>query len=78
MPGELGIIGTAHFEPDWVRQQIQQIRQLTKRPFGLNIILTSPFAEAIIGIAIKENVVVVATSAGKAERYIPRLRQAEI
>jgi len=76
--GGLGIIGTGNYEPDWVRQQIHLTRQRTSKPFGVNILLTSPFAKQIIEVVLEEKVAVVTTGIGSPETYIPQLKQAGI
>ncbi len=73
--GGLGIIGTGNSKPDWIRQQIQLTRQLTNKPFGVNIVLTSPYAEQIVEAVLEEKVAVVTTGAGDPGTYIPRLKQ---
>ena len=54
--GGLGIIGAAYYEPDWVRQQIRSTRQRTSKPFGLNIVMKSPFIEPVIAVVLEEEV----------------------
>ena len=62
--GGLGIIGAANYEPDWVRQQIHLTRQRTSKPFGVNIIMKSPFIEQVIEVVLEEEVAIVTTGAG--------------
>ncbi len=76
--GGLGIIGAGNSEPDWVRQQIRLTRQLTDKPFGVNILLMSPFAEQVVDVVLEERVAVVTTGAGNPGVYIPRFKQAGI
>jgi len=76
--GGLGIIGTGRAEPDWVREQIRLTRQWTNKPFGVNILLISPFAEQIIEVVLEEKVSVVTTGAGNPGVYIPRFKQAGV
>ena len=76
--GGLGIIGTGNSEPDWVRQQIRLTRQQTSKPFGVNILLMSPFVSEVIEVVLEEKVAVVTTGAGNPEVYIPRFKQAGI
>ncbi len=76
--GGLGIIGAGNSEPDWVRQQIRSTRQLTDKPFGVNILLISPFAEQVVDVVLEEKVAVVTTGAGNPGPYIPRFKQAGI
>ncbi len=76
--GGLGIIGTGNSKPDWVRQQIRLTKQRTNKPFGVNIMLMSPFVSGVIEVVLEENVAVVTTGAGDSEVYIPRFKQAGI
>ncbi len=75
--GGLGIIGTASYEPDWVRQQIRLTRQRTSQPFGVNIVM-GPSTDQIVEVVLDEKVAVVTTGAGNPETYISRLKQAGI
>lgn len=76
--GGLGIIGTGHYPPDWVRQQIIQTKKMTVRPFGVNVALTSPHIRQIFDIIIEARVAVVATGAGNPGEFIPQCKQAGI
>ena len=76
--GGLGIIGAGYYEPDWVRQQIHLTRQQTSKPFGVNLPLTSPFAEQVVEVVLEEKVAIIATGVGNPESYIPRFKQAGI
>ena len=76
--GGLGIIGTGHNQPDWVRQQIHLTRERTDKPFGVNILLTSPLVKQVIEVVLVEKVAVVAFGGGNPVTYIPRFKQAGI
>ncbi len=76
--GGLGIIGTGNYEPDWVRQQIRLTKQQTSKPFGVNILLISPFAGEVVEVVLEEKVAVVTTGAGNPGVYIPKFKQAKI
>jgi len=76
--GGLGIIGSGNSEPEWVRQQIHLTRQRTNKPFGVNILLISPFAKQVIELVLEEKVAVVTTGAGNPGVYIPQFKQAGI
>ena len=76
--GGLGIIGSGNSEPEWVRQQIHLTRQQTNKPFGVNILLISPFAEQVIEVVVEEKVAVVTTGAGNPGVYIPQFKRAGI
>jgi len=76
--GGLGIIGAGNSEPDWVREQIRLTRQLTDKPFGVNIMLMSPFSAQVVDVVLEEEVGVVTTGAGNPGPYIPRFKEAGI
>lgn len=68
--GGLGIIGAANAPADWVREQIHRVRELTKKPFGVNVMLMSPYAEEVAKVIAEEKVPVVTTGAGNPEKYM--------
>ena len=63
--GGLGIIAAANVPPDLLDQQLRLVRQLTARPFGVNIMLLSPTANEAIELAAEHRVPVVTTGAGR-------------
>ncbi len=73
--GGLGIIGSGQAPPDWLREQIGLARQLTSKPFGVNVMLRSPYAEDIMAVLREESVAVVTTGAGNPGKYVPALRE---
>lgn len=68
--GGLGIIGAANAPADWVREQIHKVRELTEKPFGVNVMLMSPYAEEVAKVIAEEKVPVVTTGAGNPEKYM--------
>lgn len=76
--GGLGILGGGNAPPDYVRDQIRRLRQLTDKPFGVNIPLFSEYADAVIDVCIEERVPVVTTGAGNPGPAIKRLKEAGI
>jgi len=68
--GGLGIVGAGNAPADYVRQQIQIAKGLTDKPFGLNIMLMSPFADEVAQVAAEEKVAVVTTGAGNPGKYM--------
>ena len=62
--GGLGIIAAMNAGPDWLREQIHELRERTSRPFGVNVMLMSPFAAEIAQVVVEEKVPVVVTGAG--------------
>lgn len=73
--GGLGMIGAGHYQPDWVRQQIRQTREMTTAPFGVNVALSSPAAEKVLEVVLAEEVPVVTTGAGDPRPYAGRIKE---
>ncbi|MDF9408103.1 MAG: Nitronate monooxygenase [Pelotomaculum sp. PtaB.Bin013] len=73
--GGLGIIGSGTMPADWLRKQILLARQLTKKPFGVNVMLLSPYLEDIMTLLKEEPVAVITTGAGNPGKYVPSLRE---
>jgi len=76
--GGLGIVAAGNAPADYVRSQIRIARELTDRPFGLNIMLMSPFADEIAKLAAEEKVAVVTTGAGNPSQYMDLWKAADI
>src|SRR5690554_4923332 len=68
--GGLGLIGAGGNDALWVKNEIDRIRTLTDKPFGVNIMLMSPHAPEIAQLLIDENVKVVTTGAGNPVPYM--------
>lgn len=68
--GGLGIIGAANAPADWVRNEIRKTRERTDKPFGVNIMLLSPYAADVAQAAAEEGVKVITTGAGNPEKYM--------
>ena len=76
--GGLGLIGAANAPAEWVREQIRAAKNLTDRPFGVNIMLMSPYADEVAQVVAEEHVRVVTTGAGSPEKYMERWKQSGI
>lgn len=76
--GGLGLIGAANAPADWVREQIREAKKLTDKPFGVNIMLMSPYAGEIAEVIAQEGVQVVTTGAGNPEKYMEMWKQAGV
>lgn len=76
--GGLGLIAAGGAPVDVVREQIRKARTLTDKPFGVNVMMMSPFAEDIMNMLVEEKPAVVATGAGNPSKYIPALKAAGI
>ena len=76
--GGLGLIGAASAPAEWVREQIRETRKLTDKPFGINIMLMSPYADEVAKVVVQEGVKVVTTGAGNPEKYMQMWKEAGV
>ena len=76
--GGLGLIGAASAPADWVREQIKEAKKLTDKPFGVNIMLMSPYADEVAKVVAEEGVKVVSTGAGNPEKYMKMWKEAGV
>ncbi|ACL21835.1 enoyl-(acyl-carrier-protein) reductase II [Desulfitobacterium hafniense DCB-2] len=73
--GGLGIIGAGQAPADWLRQEIHKIKKVTNKPYGVNVMLMSPFVEDVMQVIVEERVPVITTGAGNPGKYIPMLKE---
>ena len=71
--GGLGIIGTGYWKADKVREEIHRAREVTDKPFGVNVMLLSRHIREVFDVVIEEGVKVVATGAGDPSPFIDEL-----
>lgn len=76
--GGLGLIAAASAPGEWVREQVRKAKALTQKPFGVNIMLMSPYADEVAKIIVEEGVQVVTTGAGSPEKYMGMWKEAGI
>ena len=62
--GGLGIISAMNLDGEYLRGQIRACRELTNKPFGVNVMLMSPHAAQVAQVVLEEKVPVVTTGAG--------------
>lgn len=72
--GGLGIIGGTIFTPDQMRQEIRRVRELTDKPFGVNIISLHPQIDQILKVLIEERVLVATYGTGNPKKIIETLK----
>ena len=72
--GALGIIGTGGWPADVARAAILRCRELTDKPFGVNVMMMNPHTEAIFDVIAELKPSVVTTGAGNPGQYIPKLK----
>ena len=76
--GGLGIIGAGGAPAEAVREQIQKVKAVTDKPFGVNIMLMNPEADAIAKVIVEEGVKVVTTGAGNPGKYMAMWKEADV
>lgn len=73
--GGLGIIGSGQAPADWVRIEIQKVKARTSKPYGVNVMLMSPYLEEVMQVILEERVPVITTGAGNPGKYVPALKE---
>ncbi|MDP4109473.1 MAG: enoyl-[acyl-carrier-protein] reductase FabK [Bacillota bacterium] len=68
--GGLGLIAAGNAPGAWVREEIKKAKTMTDKPFGVNIMLLSPFADEVAQAVIDEKITVVTTGAGNPSKYM--------
>ncbi len=76
--GGLGLIGAASAPEDVIRQQIREAKEMTDKPFGVNVMLMSPYADDVARVVVEEGVSVVTTGAGNPGKYLESWQNAGI
>ncbi|MBS3982434.1 MAG: enoyl-[acyl-carrier-protein] reductase FabK [Dethiobacter sp.] len=73
--GGLGLIGAGNAPASVLEKEIKKAKELTKKPFGVNIMLLSPFVDEVVDILCREEVRVVTTGAGNPGKYVEQFRE---
>lgn len=76
--GGLGILGAGGAPAEFVREQIRKVKEITDKPFGVNIMLMNPEADAIAQVIVSEGVKVVTTGAGNPAKYMEMWKAAGV
>lgn len=76
--GGLGIISSINAGTEAVRNEIRKCKELTDRPFGVNIMLQAPNAPEIARMVIEEGVKILTTGAGSPAQYMAAWKEAGI
>ena len=76
--GGLGLIGAASAPAAWETDQVRKAKELTDKPFGVNIMLMSPYADEVAKVIVEEGVKVVTTGAGSPEKYMKMWKEAGV
>lgn len=76
--GGFGLIGAANAPAEFVRDEIRKAKELTDKPFGVNVMLLSPYADEVAQVIAEEGVKAVTTGAGNPEKYMKLWKDAGI
>ena len=76
--GGLGLISSINSGTEAVREEIRKCRELTDKPFGVNIMLQAPNAGEIARMVVEEGVKILTTGAGSPTQYMPMWKEADI
>ena len=76
--GGLGIIGSGFFPASWLEKEIRKTKELTDKPFGVNLLMQNPNIPELLKVIIKEKVPIVSTGGGNPLQLFPHLKKAGI
>ena len=76
--GGLGLIACGVLTVDKIREQIRACKEMTDKPFGLNIMLMSRYIDDIMQLVLDEDIKVITTGAGNPGKYIKRLKENDV
>jgi enoyl-[acyl-carrier protein] reductase II len=76
--GGLGLIAAMNSNGEQLREQIRKAKELTDKPFGVNLMLMSPFIDETVQVVCEEKIKVVTTGAGNPARYMEQLKDAGV
>ena len=76
--GGIGLIGAASAPAEVVREQIRKVKELTDKPFGVNVMLLNPNAPDVARVIVEEGVGIVTTGAGNPAKYMDMWKNAGV
>ena len=76
--GGLGVLASGQDTPKQVREEIRKVKELTDKPFAVNLMFLNKKVPEIVDVVIEEGVKIVTTGAGTPKLYMPKLKEAGI
>ncbi|KAB3535204.1 enoyl-[acyl-carrier-protein] reductase FabK [Alkaliphilus pronyensis] len=73
--GGLGIIAAGNAPAEVVEEEIKRAKKMTSKPFGVNVMLLSPYVEDVIEVIYRERISVITTGAGNPGKYIKKFKE---
>lgn len=74
----LGVLASGQDTPEQVREEIRKVKELTDKPFAVNLMFLNKKVPEIVDVVIEEGVKIVTTGAGTPKLYMPKLKEAGI
>lgn len=74
----LGVLASGQDTPEQVREEIHKVKELTDKPFAVNLMFLNTKVPEIVDVVIEEGVKIVTTGAGTPKLYMPKLKEAGI
>ena len=76
--GGLGVLATGHLDGEGCRREIRRLKEMTDKPYAVNVMLLSPFVEQIVEVICEERVPIVTTGAGSPGKYMQKFKEAGV
>lgn len=76
--GGLGVIASGGMSPEQLREEIRLVREMTDKPFGVNLMLMMERCDELVDVVIETGVKIVTTGAGTPKRFMPKLKEAGV
>ena len=76
--GGLGVLATGHLDGEGCRREIRRLKEMTDKPYAVNVMLLSPFVEQIVEVICEEKVPIVTTGAGSPGKYMKKFKEAGV
>lgn len=76
--GGLGILGSGGWSAEQLREEIRLTREITSKPFGVNLMLQMPNIDELVEVILEEGVKIITTGAGTPKKYMPVLKKAGV
>ncbi len=73
--GGLGILASGNAPADILEKEIHKIKAATDKPFGLNVMLLSPYVDDVVELLCTQGVKVVTTGAGNPSKYMDKFKE---
>lgn len=73
--GALGTIGSGGMTPDILESELDRIKELTSKPFAVNLMLMNPYIDELVEVCLRKNVQIYIFGAGNPSKYIDRIKE---